>query len=135
MNYSTNESTKILSDYTQKIERALREKIENQINGKWNTTNGEYEIIKIEHFSLHTINIEDEKFHLLFSPTGCEISGNISIRALAYPPGSDRNGYTSHYFEINFNPTNIKFNFENEIFIIENNIDISYISVNRNHFF
>ena len=51
MNYNPNESMKILSEYTQKIEHTLREKIENQINGKWNTTSGEYEITNVSHLS------------------------------------------------------------------------------------
>lgn len=135
MNYSSNESMKILNHYIQKIEHSLRDKIESQIDGKWDTTGGEYEIIKVENFSLQTMKTKDEKFHLLFSQNGYEISGSISVRALAYPSGSDRNGYSSHFFEINFNPTNIKFDFENEIFIINSNINICYISVNRNHFF
>ncbi len=48
MKYNSNESMKFLNDYIQKIEYSLREKIESQTDGKFNTNSGEYEIFYLQ---------------------------------------------------------------------------------------
>lgn len=128
MNYNFEELGRILSDYYQKIENELIEKLRNQNNHVFKTNRGDYEIIKIERISLDKLFIDKERIHHLFSSNGCKIYGNILVRAQAYPPNSDRNGFASYVFEIEFNPTAIKFDFDKETFSIEEDINVSFIS-------
>ena len=120
---------KILNEYYENINKQLREKLKLQNSTEFKTNRGNYELIKIEKINLDELNIENEKIHHLFSKNGCKISGTMLVKAQAYPPNSDKNGYKSHFFEIRFAPTIIKFNFEEEIFYIEGDINISYILV------
>ncbi len=135
MNYNFEELGRILSEYYQYIENDVIEKLRNQNNHVFKTNRGEYEIIKIERIRLDKLFIDKEKFHHLFSSNGCKISGNILVKAQAYPPHSDRNGFTSLFFEIVFNPTAIKFDFDKETFSIEEDINFSFISLSERCFY
>ncbi len=135
MNYKLEDLGRILSEYYEKIENQLIEKLKNQNSDTFKTNRGDYEIIKIERINLDKLYLEKEKIHHLFSPDGCKISGKILVKAQAYPPNSDRNGYTSHIFEIVFNPTAIKFDFNKETFSIEEDINVSFISLSERRFY
>ncbi|MHC1690194.1 MAG: hypothetical protein AB9833_05115 [Bacteroidales bacterium] len=129
MNYRLEGHRQFLYEYFDKILSELIKKLIIQCGKEFTTNIGVYEIIKIEKSELDIINIENEKIHHLFSLDGCKVSGTIIVKAQAYPPNSERNVYTSHIFEIIFNPTTIKFDFEKETFSIEEDINISYISL------
>ncbi|GGF50903.1 hypothetical protein [Echinicola rosea] len=126
-----NDASNVLNEYYQKLGSAIKKKLNFQKERTIETNKGEYELIKIEDISFKELNIENIKFHLLFSPNGCEISGKITMKASAYPPGSDKNGFTSYFFEINFNSTKVKFDFEEEDFRVVSNMDINYITVHN----
>jgi len=129
MNYNFEELGKLLSEYFENIQNQFKEKLKSQNNEFFKTNRGDYEIIKIEQINLDDLNIENEKIHHLFSQNGCIISGTILVKAQAYTPQSDRNGFTSHIFEIGFKPITIKFSFEKEAFPIEEDIAITFINV------
>lgn len=135
MKYNLEELGQYFSEYIDKIQSQLIEILKNKNNKVFKTNRGDYEIIKIEEIKLDKLYIEKEKIHHLFAQNGCRISGTILVKALAYPPNSDRNGYTSHIFEIVFNPTPIKFDFESETFSIQDDINISFISLSDRRFY
>jgi len=121
---------KVLYKYYEKINNELGEKLKKQYSDVFKTNRGNYEIIKIEKIILDELKIENEKFHNLFSEKGCKISGTMFVKAQAYEPNAEKNYYKSHFFEIRFAPTIIKFNFEDEIFYTEEDININYIYEN-----
>lgn len=135
MRYNLEELGQLLSEYIDKIQSQLVEKLTNQNNKEFKTNRGSYEIIKIEEIRLDKLYFEKEKIHHLFSQNGCKISGTIIVKAQAYTPNSDRNGFASHIFEITFDPTSIKFNFESETFSIEEDLNISFISLSERRFY
>ncbi|RAI93841.1 P-loop NTPase family protein [Algoriphagus yeomjeoni] len=112
-----------------KIE-TIEDKVKQLISGykHFDTTKGIYEIIEIQNSKVKEMYTED-KIHNVFSSNGCKFSGIVTVRAFAYPPNSDKSGYTSHCFKINFKPVVVKFDFETESFNIEAPIDIDYITL------
>lgn len=124
-----------LSEYIDRIQVRVIEKLRIQSGEILKTNRGDYEIVKLEQFKLDELIIKDQKVHYLFSQDGCEISGKILVKAQAYTPNSDKNSYTSHLFEIRFNVTTIKFDFEKEDFSIEEDINIIYTTESDKRFF
>ena len=127
MNFSLDQKDKLFTEYFEKINTQLSDRLEIQLNGVLKTDHGDYGIVKIVRFELEEFHFDNEKIHNLFSSNGFKISGTILLKAEAYTPNSDKNGYTTHIFAIGFKPTPMKFNFDEETFSIEENIDISYI--------
>lgn len=124
---------KYTEELTKQIDKhidTLENKVKKQISSRqhFDTNKGKYEIIEIEGASVKEMNI-DGKIHDLFSSNGCQISGTVTVRASAYPPDTDKNGYISYCFKIYFNPVQVKFNFETEDFVIDAPIDIDYITL------
>lgn len=135
MKSNLEEQAQIISEYFEAIQNQLIERLKTQNNNIFKTTSGDYEVIKIERCNIDKLNIENGKFHHLFSQDGCKISGTIIVKALAYGPNSDKNMYTSNVFEIVFNNTTIKFNFDDETFVINENINISFITLSDRRFY
>lgn len=119
---------KLLSVYFESIKTLLSERLNKQLDGVLKTNQGDYEIMRFDQFDLDEFHIENEKIHNLFSPKGFKISGTILLKVSAYAPNSNKNSFTSHYFVIGFKPTLMKFHFNEEMFSVDENIDISYIN-------
>jgi len=124
----------LLVEYLAQLETQLELKLKKQLNGVVSTRSGDFKIIKFTNSSLTDINWGDKKILQLFSPDGCNISGKISIQVLAEVPGSEGNLSRPYYFEVNFSSANIKYNSTEELFSVDSDIDISYISLNNKHF-
>lgn len=119
----------ILSPYLKGIEKTVVDRASSRLASGVSTPEGDYELIKILGTELVSLEVENDKFHSLFSPSGCYISGKVKLTAHAYPPFSDKLGYTSHTFESNFKESLVRFNFEKEVFEMGDELNITYNSI------
>jgi len=123
-----------MTEYIEKIQNQLIEKLLSQNKNVFKTIEGEYKIIKIEQVEFDKLYINQEKIHNLFSQYGCSISGTILVKAQAYSLNLDRIEHVSRVFEVVFNSTVIKFNFEDVTFSIEEDVKINFISLSDRRF-
>jgi hypothetical protein len=124
----------LLIEYLTQLETQLELKLKEQLNEVITTRGVDYKMTKFLNSNLIEINFGDKRILQLFSPDGCTISGKISIQVQAEMPGTDGNVTRPYNFDVHFDSTNIKYNITEELFSVENNINISYISLNDRHF-
>ncbi len=123
-----------LVEYFVQIETQLELKLKNQLNGVISTRSGDFKMVKYINSNVIDINWGDKKILKLFSSEGCRISGKILIKLIAEVPGTDGNLSKPYNFEVNFINTNIIYDTVEELFTVEGDIEISFISLKDNHF-
>ena len=116
----------IILEYIIQLENQLEFKLKNQLDGIITIEGRKYKIFKILKSGLTEINCDNKKYHHLFSPNGCNISGKFLIKVQAEVFELDADNLPFPYeFEVHFGSINIKYNFDIESFSIEDDINIS----------
>lgn len=120
---------KKMNEYFEKIQRQIREKLIKEGQSIKVLNHGDFEIFKLRESNLKELYIENDKIHNLFSQNGCKVLGKLSIYAIAYPPGSNKNLAKPYCFVIDFKLVTVKFNYDNEDFSVDDEISINNIQL------
>lgn len=129
--YYNQEKEKLGEDFLEyliNLQTAFIAKLKKQLESDIETNTQTLANVKFERADFINFIDNDFKLHNLFAPEGMHISGKIAINVQADVPGHNGNMRKQYSLEVNFNPTHIVYNFDNENFDIKEDINISYIS-------